>query len=119
MRFDSSDFILQFLKLTAFPTQFFLDGGIGFKITNLSEVGDTDSGSELDVARVLLLFTDGVEQRGLSCTVVADNSNAVSVVDLEVDVAKNVNGTERTVDVLDVDEFASHGGPRFGAAVSC
>ena len=86
LRFDGGDFFLEFLKLTTLPTEFFLDGGVGFQVPNLSQVCEADSRSELDVTGVLLLLADGVEEGGFSSPVVANDANTVSVVDLDVDI---------------------------------
>ena len=109
--FNGSDFVLQFLELTTFATEFFFDGRVRFKVPNLRQVGEANARGKLHVARVLLLLADGVEQRGFTRTVVADDADTVAVVDLEVDVLKHIDGTKRAVHRFHVDEFPSHGFP--------
>ena len=109
--FDGGDFLLEFLKLPPFAAEFFFDGGIGFKVPDLREVGQSDTGGELHVARVLLLLADGVQEGGFPCTVVTDDADAVAIVHLEVDVLQHIDGTEGAVNGLDVDEFTCHEGP--------
>ena len=111
LRFDGGDFFLELLELSTFATQLVLDARIRFEVANLREVGKTNAGCELDVPRVLLLLADGVEQGGFSGTVVANDANAVAVVDLDIDVLQHVHGTKGAVHRFHVDEFASHVGP--------
>ena len=114
MCFYGRNFVFQFLELTALPTEFLFDGGGRFQVPNLREVGQANAGSELDVTRVLLLLADGVEERGFSRSVVADDADAVAVVDLDVDVLQHVHGTKGAVHRFYVDEFTCHGAPSIG-----
>ncbi len=108
---NSRNFFFQFLELASLSAKLVFDGGIRFKVPNLCEVGKPNAGSKLDVAGVVLLLADGVEQRGLSSAVVADDADAIAVVHLDVDVLQHVHGTKGAVDRFDVDEFTSHEGP--------
>ena len=108
--FNGGDFFLEFLKLTAFAAEFFFDGRIRFKVTNLRQVGEANARGKLDITGVLLLLADGVEQGGFPRTVVANDADAVPVVDLDVDVAQHVHGAKGAVNRFHVDEFACHGG---------
>ena len=108
MRFNGGDLFLEFLELTAFATEFFFDGGVGFEVSNLRQVGKANTWSELDVAGVLLLLADGVEQRGLSSPVVANDADSIAVVDFEVDVAQHIHGAKGAIHGFDVDEFSNH-----------
>ena len=111
--FDGGDFILEFLELTAFTTEFFLDGRVRFKVSNLGEVSEANARGKFHVARVLLLLADGVQERGFARTVVTDDTDTVAIVHLEVDVLKHVHCTKGTVNRLHVDEFTCHVRPPF------
>ena len=111
--FNGGDLLFQLFELTAFATEFFLDGRIRFQVPNLCQVGETNARGEFHVARVLLLLADGVQERGFSRTVVADDADTVAVVHLEVDVLKHVHGTKGAVNRFHVDEFPCHVRPPF------
>ena len=106
--FNGGDFVLEVLELTPLATEFFFDGGFRFKVSNLGEVCETNARGEFHIARVLFLLADGVQQGGLARTVMAYNANAVTVVDLDIDVLKHVHGTKGAVDRFHVDEFPCH-----------
>ena len=113
--FNGGDLFLEFLKLTAFAAEFFFDGRIRFEVPNLRQVSEANTGSKLNVAGVLLLLADGVEQGCFPRTVVANDADAVAVVHLDVDVTKHIHGAKGAVNRFHVDEFACHEGPSIRA----
>ena len=111
LRLDGGDLLLEFLELPSLSGQFLFDGSVAFEVPDLGQVSDTEPGGEVNISDVLLLVGNGVEQRGFPCTVVADNADALAVVDDEVDVLEDVHWTEGAVHAFDGDELTSHGPP--------
>ena len=105
---NRGNFFLQFLELASLSAQFFLNGRIRIDVSDLREVRDANARSIVDITDVLRLFTDRVEECCFPCSIVTDNTDAVTVLDKEVNVDQYINWTKTSVDPFDVDELACH-----------
>ena len=59
--FNRRNFFFQFLKLASFAAQFFFNGGVRFKVSNLCQICQPNTGGKINVACILLLLANGVE----------------------------------------------------------